>query len=131
MTAPEGFASVTPYFFVDDASAFMRFLVAGLGGQEIQVSFRPDGSVANAQVRLGSHTVMVSEATPAYPPMAASYYLYVEDADTAMGQALAAGASEEMPVMDMPYGDRQGGVRDPHGNLWWISQRLKPGPYGA
>ena len=131
MNAPEGFASVTPYFFVDNASAFIRFLVAGLGGEELHSSFRADGSVANAQVRLGSHTVMVSEATVAYPPMAASCYLYVEDAETAMGRALAAGAIEEMPVMDMPYGDRQGGVRDPHGNLWWISQRLESGPYGA
>jgi len=131
MNIPDGFASVTPYFFVDNASAFIRFLVAGLGGEELHCSFRTDGSVANAQVRLGSHTVMVSEATPAYPPMAASCYLYVEDAEASMGRALAAGATEEMPVMDMPYGDRQGGVRDPHGNLWWISQRLKPGPYGA
>ena len=129
MTAPEGFASVTPYFFVDDASAFIRFLVAGLGGEEVLVSFRPDGLVANAQVRLGSNKVMVSEATSAYPPMATSCYLYVEDADSVMRQALAAGATQEMPVMDMPYGDRQGGVRDPHGNLWWISQRLEAGPY--
>jgi len=45
-----------------------------------------------------------------------------------MERSLAAGAPEEMPVMDMPDGDRQGGVRDPHGNLWWISQRLNPGP---
>ena len=26
-------------------------------------------------------------------------------------------------------GDRQGGVRDLHGNLWWISQRLVEAPY--
>jgi len=28
----------------------------------------------------------------------------------------------EMAGSDMPYGDRQGGARDPHGNIWWISQ---------
>ncbi len=27
------------------------------------------------------------------------------------------------------YGDRQGGVRDAWGNIWWISQRLVDGPY--
>ena len=35
----------------------------------------------------------------------------------------------EMDVADMPYGDRQGGVRDPHGNIWWISQRTVEAPY--
>lgn len=34
-----------------------------------------------------------------------------------------------MAVADRPYGDRQGGVRDAHGHLWWISQRLVDGPY--
>jgi len=29
-----------------------------------------------------------------------------------------------MDPMDMPYGDRQGGVVDPCGNTWWISTRL-------
>lgn len=37
----------------------------------------------------------------------------------------------EMEVADMPYGDRQGGIRDPHGNVWWVSQRLVHGPYSA
>ena len=31
----------------------------------------------------------------------------------------------------MPYGDRQGGVRDAHGNVWWISQRLVDAPYSG
>jgi PhnB protein len=34
-----------------------------------------------------------------------------------------------MEVADMPYGDRQGGVEDPSGNIWWISQRLVEEPY--
>ena len=72
---------------------------------------------------------MVSEASPAYPPTRGSYYLYVADADASVAQALGAGAVLEMPVQDMPYEDRQGGVKDPHGNIWWISQRLKSGPY--
>ena len=125
---PPGFATVTPYFFVDDAAGFIAFLVAGLGGMEI--ARHTDGArIANAQVRLGDCTVMISEASDAWPSMPASYYLYVDDADTAMTRALAAGAVEIMPVADKPYDDRQGGVRDAWGNLWWISQRLVDGPY--
>jgi PhnB protein len=71
----------------------------------------------------------VSEATDRYPAMAAAFYLYVSDANAAMKRALDAGAFLEMPVADMPYGDRQGGVRDGHGNIWWISQRTVEEPY--
>ncbi len=91
---------------------------------------RPDGCVANVRVRLGSSTVMVSEASSAFPAMGGSYYFYVDDAHAAMARAREHGASLVMAVADMPYGDRQGGVRDAHGNLWWISQRLVDGPYG-
>ncbi len=90
---------------------------------------RPDGQIANVQVRLGTSTVMVSEATERYKPMASAFYLYVENADESMIRALANGAELEMEVADMPYGDRQGGVRDQHGNIWWISQRLVQEPY--
>jgi PhnB protein len=61
--------------------------------------------------------------------MPAAYYLYVDDAPAALQKALDAGATLEMKVADMPYGDRQGGVRDPAGNIWWISQRLVFAPY--
>ena len=54
----------------------------------------------------------------------------MEDADEKKRRALAEGATLEMAVADMPYGDRQGGVRDAWGNLWWISQRLVSAPYG-
>ena len=131
MYVPPGFGTVTPYFFVAGAEAFVAFLGAAFGGTEVLRSLRPDGRIANAQVRIGSATVMVSEASPAYPPMAASYYLYVADADATMARALAAGGTLEMAVQDMPYGDRQGGIRDPHGNLWWVSQRLVEGPYSV
>jgi PhnB protein len=62
-----------------------------------------------------------------FDAMPASYYLYVDDADPAQQRAIAAGAKEVSPVRDQPYGDRQCGVRDTHGNYWWISQRLEGG----
>lgn len=129
MYVPPGFATVTPYIFVNEAERFVDFLVDGLGGEEMLRHHRPDGCIANAQVRIGDATVMVSEASADYPAMPAAYYLYVADANAAMERALAHGASLEMAVADMPYGDRQGGVRDAHGNIWWISQRLVERPY--
>jgi PhnB protein len=129
MYIPPGFNTVTPYFFVENAESFVSFLVKGLGGLETLRTLAPDGRLANVQVRLGTSTVMVSEAVAQYPRMSASYYLYVEDAHAAMRRALDHGATLEMEVGDMPYGDRQGGVRDAHNNIWWISQRTVHEPY--
>ena len=128
MFIPPGFNTVTPYIFVTDASSFIEFLLQGLGGTETSRHV-VNKRIANAQVRLGSSTVMISEASPEFPAMPASYYLYVEDADAAVQKALDAGAVKVMEVQDMPYQDRQGGVRDSSGNIWWISQRLVDGPY--
>lgn len=129
MYVPPGFNTVTPYFFVANADDFVSFLVNGLGGTETLRTMRANGLVSNVQVKLGTSTVMVSEASERYKPMASAYYLYVEDADASMKRALAHGAVLEMEVGDMPYGDRQGGVKDRHGNVWWISQRTVHEPY--
>ena len=129
MYLPPGFNTVTPDYFVKDAEAFVSFLLQGLGGEETLRTMREDGRIQNVQVRLGTSTVMVSEATERYKPMASAFYLYVADADAAMRRALERGASLEMEVRNMPYGDRQGGVRDRHGNIWWISQRIVEEPY--
>jgi PhnB protein len=129
MYIPPGFNTVTPYFFVKEADQFVRFLIHGLGGHETCRTMRPNGTIQNVQVSIGSSTLMISEATERYPAMCSAFYLYVADADAAMAQAQAHGASLEMAVADMPYGDRQGGVRDRHGNIWWISQRTVEEPY--
>jgi PhnB protein len=74
MYIPPGFNTVTPYYFVKDAEAFVSFLVRGLGGEETCRTLRSDGRIQNVQVRLGTSTVMVSEATERYPPMASAFY---------------------------------------------------------
>ena len=128
MYVPPRFATVTPYVFADDAEQLVGFLVEGLGGEETCRTMRGD-SIANCQVAIGTTTLMVSEASEQFPPSRSSFYLYVKSADESMQRALNAGASLVMAVADMPYGDRQGGVSDPSGNLWWISQRLIKKPY--
>jgi PhnB protein len=129
MPVPEGFAVVTPYIFVDGVEDYVRFLEAALGAREIGRSSAPDGRIANCQMRFDTATIMISEASEDFPASSAAFYLYVDNADAAMDKALGAGADKIMDTADMPYGDRQGGIRDPSGNIWWVSQRLSDGPY--
>ena len=129
MFIPAGFGTVAPYFSVRNAPAFVDFLVGGLGGVRVGTHLRPDGSVANAQVRWGDTTVMVGESREAADLSAIALILYVENADAAVAQAVAHGAMAIMDVSDQPYGDRQGGVADKWGMTWWLSQRLTAAAY--
>jgi PhnB protein len=129
MQVPQGFGVVTPYIFADGAEEYVRFLEAAFGAHEIGRSTAPDGRIANCQLRFSATTIMVSEASDQFPATRAAHYLYVSDADAAMAKAEQAGAEKIMEVEDMPYGDRQGGVRDPAGNIWWVSQRMTDEPY--
>lgn len=72
---------------------------------------------------------MISAASDDYPPSRAALYLYVDDADASVAKAVDHDAILQMDVADMPYGDRQGGIVDPSGNIWWISQRLTTESY--
>jgi PhnB protein len=126
---PPGFTTVFPYILVADARGYLAFLAEGLGGEVLDVLSSPDGVVRNAHVRFGDTTIIVSEARGSFEPSPGAFYLYVEDADAAMARAVAAGGRSLGPVANMPYNDRQGGVADPSGNIWWLSQRLVPGPY--
>jgi len=129
MHIPPGFTQVFPYIFAADAAKYLIFLSEGLGGVIDSVHTNADGTVANAHVIFGDTTVMVSEENKLLGPMKATYYIYVENADAAMARAVSAGGVQQGQIADMPYGERQGGVVDPAGNIWWLSQRLSAGPY--
>lgn len=126
---PPGFTRLFPYLLVPQARIYLRFLVDGLGGEIIDIHAAPDGRVRNAHIRFGDTKIMVGELPEGRPAPCAAMYLYVADADAAMARACAAGGEEISVVGFRPYGERQGGVRDPAGNVWWLSQRLAPGPY--
>jgi len=128
MNIPDGFARVTPYIFAENANQYMDHLIAALGGVDGGRTMR-DETLANGIVRFDDASLMISEAGRGFPPSNLSLYLYVADADAAMARALENGMEKIMDVADMDYGDRQGGVKDAAGNIWWLSQRLEDKPY--
>ena len=129
MHIPDGFAQVAPYIFAENANDYMDHLVMALGGEDVGRTQMPNGKLANGQVRFGDAGIMISECADRFPASRCALYLYVEDANTAMKQATENGMEKIMDVADMDYGDRQGGVKDKAGNIWWISQRLTDTPY--
>ncbi len=122
---PAGYHTVTPYLVVPDGEGLLAFLRAAFQAVEGSRTVRPDGTIANAEVRIGDSMVMVAQARDPWKPMPTGVYLYVPDTDAVYHAALAAGGSSLMEPSDQFYGDRNAGVQDPWGNNWWIATHLE------
>ena len=120
---PDGYHTITPYLVVQGVPKLIEFLKEAFGGVEKECMKLPDGTVMHAEVRIGDSLVMMGEARGQFKPMPGSLYLYVPDTDAAYKRALQAGGMTTMEPADQFYGDRNAGVMDPAGNLWWIATR--------
>ena len=125
---PEGYSTVTPYLTIKGAAEAIDFYKKAFGATEV---FRmPMGdTIAHAEIRIGDSHIMLSDEYPDMdmlsPPSrggaTSSLMLYLEDADSAFEQAVAAGATAERPVEDQFWGDRMGTVVDPFGHRWSLA----------
>ncbi len=117
---PEGYHNISPYLTVRGVPGLIDFLRRVFDAQETERTSRPDGTVMHAEVRIGDSIVMMGEPMGEFPQMPAMLYVYVPDTDAVYKRALEAGATSMMEPADQFYGDRNAGVRDSFGNVWWI-----------
>jgi uncharacterized glyoxalase superfamily protein PhnB len=101
------------------------FLSQTFDAKETERMTRPDGAIMHAEVRIGDSPIMLGEPAGQFQPMPACIYVYVTDTDAAYQRALGAGATSLMEPADQFYGDRNAGVRDPAGNVWWIGTHIE------
>jgi PhnB protein len=126
---PEGYHTLTPYLVVDDAAAAIDFYTRAFGAREDVRMPAPDGRVSHAELQIGDSRIMLSdpmEGSTVRPPkelggISQSIFMYVEDVDASFQQAIDAGATVEMALQDMFWGDRFGSLMDPFGHLWSLS----------
>ena len=119
---PEGYHSVTPYLTVRGAAKVIEFLKQAFGAKLSHEAIkRPDGSIMHAQVIIGDSRIMIAEENEMARATISTLYLYVPNVDSVYQQAVKAGGAKVMEPMDMFYGDRSGGVKDPSGNSWFIA----------
>ncbi len=118
---PDGYHSVTPYLIVERVAKLIDFLKVAFEAKETDRHANPDGTIMHAVVRIGDSIIMMGEPTGEFKPMPGSIYLYVNDTDAVYMRALQAGGTSIMEPADQFYGDRNAGVKDSSGNLWWIA----------
>jgi len=131
---PTGFHTLTPSMIVKDGRKAIDFYKQAFGAEEIDVMTGPDGRVMHAELKIGDSILMLGEENPAWPAFKSaeslgaspvSLHLYVANADAAYAKAIAAGATSDMPLDDMFWGDRYGKVKDPFGYTWGLATRVK------
>jgi uncharacterized glyoxalase superfamily protein PhnB len=129
MAVPAGYHTVTPYLFCRGAADAIEFYRKAFGAKETVRMPGPEGRLMHAEVRIGSSMVMLSDENPdrgaLAPPTiggtAVTVFLYVPNVDKTFAQAVAAGATAQMPPTDMFWGDRFAQVGDPFGHNWAIA----------
>jgi PhnB protein len=130
---PEGYQTVTPYLAVDDAAEAIEYYKKAFGAKERARMEAPGGKIGHAELEIGDSLVMLSDPLPqatTRPPKelggtTASVFMYVEDVDAVVKQAVDAGATITMEVADQFWGDRFGSVQDPFGHLWSIATHVE------
>jgi len=130
---PAGYHTVTPHLVCRDAAAAITFYARAFGAKERGRMTGPDGKVAHAEMRIGDSIIMLGEEMPemgaSAPPTVGgspvNVFLYVKDVDTWFARAVAAGATGDMPPMDMFWGDRYCKLTDPFGHKWSIATHVE------
>ena len=133
---PEGHHTATPYLCVDGATEAIAYYTKVFGAKERGRMDAPGGKIAHAELEIGDSIVMLSDPFPGAstrPPKqlggaSGSVFLYVEDVDAVVEQAVDAGATVTMEVADQFWGDRFGTITDPFGQIWSIATHIEDVP---
>jgi PhnB protein len=133
---PEGYNTVTPYLAVDDAAHAIEYYKKAFGAKERVRMETPDGKIGHAELEIGDSMVMLSDPFPhatTRPPKelggtSGSVFMYVEDVDAVVKQAVDTGATITMDVADQFWGDRFGSIQDPFGHSWSIATHVEDVP---
>ena len=123
--------SLAPMLSVRRGAEAVEFYKAAFDATELFKIESPDGAVV-AQLAVGASDFWVADESPEhknFSPESLSgatsrMVLTVDDPDAVFTKAVAAGATEVVPVEDQPYNWRVGRVVDPFGHHWEIGKPL-------
>ncbi len=122
---PKGYATVAPWIVTRDTTGEIEFLTAAFGGEELGRVHNVDGSIGHAEVRIADFVVLLFDAKEAWPDTPALLRLYMRNIDEVFEKALRTGATTVTELFNSPWGDRGGRIRDPLGNIWWLTERIE------
>lgn len=129
--SPSRAHALTPHLFVRGVTAAIAFYRKAFGAVELFRNVLPDGTILFIELAVGDARLLVSEESKrlnALSPLSIGgspvlLLLETDDVDDLARRAIFAGATVEMPVTEMFFGERYGIVVDPFGHRWALSTR--------
>jgi uncharacterized glyoxalase superfamily protein PhnB len=130
---PEGMHTLSVHLMVREANKAIDFYQKGLGAQLLHVHNTPDGKVMHASLKIGDSEFALADEFPGMSMPAPQTIggspvvinVYVENVDTLFNQAVAAGATVRMPLVNQFWGDRYGQITDPFGHTWALATHVE------
>ena len=132
---PDGYHAVTPSLTLKDSAKAIEFYKKAFGAKVLDLMPDPSGRrTMHATIQIGNSILMMGDEMPnpncsksaeSLSGSPVSFYIYMPNVDAAFKQAIAAGATETMPVADMFWGDRCGSLKDPFGYSWMIGTHTR------
>jgi PhnB protein len=127
-----------PHLPVSDGEAAIRFYEKAFGASLVQKMPGPDGKrLMHAELKLGEGKLLLHDEFPEHSMMggakapttlggaSCTIHLDFPDADVAFAQAIAAGATEILPLANQFWGMRYGQLKDPFGHVWSLGGPVK------
>jgi PhnB protein len=127
-SAPTGYTTVAPWIMTRDTGRLLDFITRAFGGEELARVPLEDGSIGHAEIRVGDTIVLAFDQRSGWPDMPSLLRVFVDDADATMSRAVDGGARVVTETATQAFGQRGGRVRDPFGNIWWISAVVEDVP---
>jgi PhnB protein len=118
---PAGYTTVAPWIGTSDTGKLLDFISAAFDGEELARVPLEDGSIGHAEIRVGGTVILAFDRRADWPETPSMLRVFVDDADATMERAIAAGARVVTRPSTHAFGQRTGRVRDPFGNIWWVS----------
>jgi len=123
-------AAFAPVLYIPTGTIDIDFYKNAFGAILLRRFSNDDGSVHVAEFTVDGAMFHLHEENyikKAFSPLSCNgttvnIGLMVDDVDTVMAQALAAGAKEISPAQDYDYGLRQGDIIDPFDHHWTIQK---------
>ncbi len=124
--------AVIPMLVCRDGASEIDFCKMAFGAVERSRRLASDGAVVHATLTVAGFIIMVhgefanltSRAPQSDGSSSVVIYIYVEDVDTVIERAVAAGAKVQLPATNAFWGDRIGRIIDPSGHVWNVATQI-------
>jgi PhnB protein len=131
---PDGYTTLTPFLVCSPAAEAIRFYEEVFGATVVSRMDGPGGTVAHAELDLGTGRLQLSDPQDEYGLVApnrdgdrvsGSTCIYVADVDAVFEKALARGATVREKPATFVTGDRFASIYDPFGHRWAVMTRVE------